>query len=304
MNSWMQRMRTGVFIRIVMVAIAGLLLTACGGGDDEPEPTATSAPSSAQPTVEASAEATAPVLIATAEETAPVNTDMSSPDAAGETLGTPATTSAVASPQPATGEASMEPAGGIVATPDQAVPEFTGTPVGSLTASPASGEETPVTNSGQEQTGSGSESPVGDGTTGATLSQVESSTATPAATSAIVTPEATPAHGATPMASPATASGTPVTAGEPPVVTSCDVTDVPPFTADVTTYVLEVDLNFRTGPGSDCDLIGDGPLGEFSAVEVIGGPVIREGDDSPEWLQVRVGEQTGWLAAEFLAPAE
>jgi hypothetical protein len=115
---------------------------------------------------------------------------------------------------------------------------------------------------------------------------------------------ATPAVSATPAASPDSAAGTPVAAGEPPVVNSCDVDDVPEFTGDVTTWVLSVDLNFRSGPGSDCEPIGDGPLGEFSDVDVIGGPVIREGDESPEWVQVQVGEQTGWLAFEFLEPAE
>jgi hypothetical protein len=144
--------------------------------------------------------------------------------------------------------------------------------------------------------------PVGDGTTGAALPPLEEETSADEATPTTAPAESTPALIASPQASPA--SGTPVAAAEAPVVDSCEVSDVPAFTGDVTTYVLSVDLNFRAGPGSDCDLIGDGPLGEFSDVDVIGGPVIREGDESPEWVQVQVGEQTGWLALEFLEPAE
>lgn len=136
-------------------------------------------------------------------------------------------------------------------------------------------------------------SDTGDGTSGAPPEDEVVQSATPASSTSTPAPSASPE-----------AASTPDAGGPLPVVTSCDVQDVPPFTGDVTVYTLTVDLNFRTGPGADCDMIGDGPLGEFSVVEVVGGPVEREGDESGEWVQVAVGDQVGWLALDFLEPAE
>ena len=77
--------------------------------------------------------------------------------------------------------------------------------------------------------------------------------------------------------------------------------DVPPFTGEVASYVLTEDLNFRTGPGAECDLALPQPIGAFQVVEVIGGPVVRE-DDGTEWVQIRAVDTDGWVAFEFLEP--
>jgi uncharacterized protein YgiM (DUF1202 family) len=136
---------------------------------------------------------------------------------------------------------------------------------------------------------------VGDGTTGAVLSGDEEA---PAAS-----PE--PVGAATPAvasASPEVPSGsaTPAAFLE---VSSCDLANVPSFTGEQSTYSLTTDVNFRTGPGAECDLALDVPLGEFQQVVVVGGPVVRT-DDGSEWVQIQVGETIGWVAFEFLAPVE
>lgn len=247
-----------------MAIVVGGLLTACGGGGEE-EPTATTAPSSAQPTVEATVASTPVIATPPVRGEIPRNTDMSSPR-------TEVEAPAESTPIPAT------PSTSGVSIESPATP--VGEPTGEAVSAP---EETQAASGGE----SGSSS-TGDGTSGAASVQV----ATPAA-AATPGPLATPAVAASPQAEAVV-----------PVVTSCDVQDVPPFTGDVTVYQLTVDLNFREGPGADCGLIGDGPLGEFSIVDVIGGPVEREGDESGEWVEVDVGDQVGWLAFEFLEPAE
>lgn len=60
------------------------------------------------------------------------------------------------------------------------------------------------------------------------------------------------------------------------------------------------DLNFRVGPGSDCDAIGD-PLAQGAHLTVISDPVAREGDPA-RWVQVNVDGQIGWVAQEFIEP--
>lgn len=267
---------------MAIVATLGVLLTACGGGDGDEEPTATSVQTVAQPTVEASAEASTP------QQDVPANTDMSSPDVA-----TPSEAE-VTSTAPLTSDEASPDASVIVgdaATPAAEVPVDAAEEEAATTATPAA-----------DSTDDGEAASTGDGTTGAVTPSLEAANETPSATPSSAAAMATPAPDASPQASPV--SGTPEAADEPLIVTGCDVEDVPAFEGDVTTYVLSVDLNFRSGPGSDCDLLGDGPLGEFSGVEVIGGPVIREGEESLEWVQVQVGVQTGWLAQEFLEPAD
>jgi uncharacterized protein YraI len=86
-------------------------------------------------------------------------------------------------------------------------------------------------------------------------------------------------------------------------VTGCDVTDIPQFTDEVTAFRLTTDLNFRTGPGAECELAAPDPIGGFQVVEVIGGPVTRE-DDGTEWVQIQALGTEGWIAFEFLEPIE
>jgi uncharacterized protein YraI len=87
-------------------------------------------------------------------------------------------------------------------------------------------------------------------------------------------------------------------------VTSCAPEDIPPFTGENPSYVVLEDLNFRAGPGSDCDIIAGDPLVAGVGLTVRGGPVVREGEDELQWLQVEVAGVTGWVAADFVAPAE
>ena len=268
---------------MAIVVTMGVLLSACGGGGEDEEPEATSVPAVAQPTVEASADESTPGV------TVPANTDMSSPDA-------------IATPD------GSESTPGVPPTTDVASPVATSDDAGSATPAidtPAEDPEQDVATASTPAADTmidGNAASTGDGTTGAVTPSLEATADIALATPSDRSAMATPASEASPQASPV--SGTPPASSETPVVTDCDVQDVPAFEGDVTTYVLSVDLNFRSGPGSDCDLIGEGPLGEFAGVEIIGGPVIREGEESPEWVQVQVGEQTGWLALEFLDPAE
>lgn len=99
---------------------------------------------------------------------------------------------------------------------------------------------------------------------------------------------------ASPAASPAAAPG---------VVTTCTPDVVPPFGGASAAYVVTEDLNFRAGPGTDCPSIGDGPLAAGTAVTVVGGPVVRQGEEDLEWLQIDVGGVVGWVAADFVNPA-
>lgn len=98
----------------------------------------------------------------------------------------------------------------------------------------------------------------------------------------------------TPVAGPTEAETT---------VTSCD--DVaPPLEDGPASYVTTSDVNFRNGPGTDCDPIFDEPLGEGAIVEVLSEPVVREGDDEYLWVAVSVDGTEGWIATEFIEPAE
>lgn len=92
------------------------------------------------------------------------------------------------------------------------------------------------------------------------------------------------------------------TTGVETTVTSCEGT-APPLEGGTETYVTTSDVNFRNGPGTDCESIGE-PLGEGAVVEVLSEPVIREGDDEYLWVAVSIDGTEGWLATEFLEPAE
>lgn len=262
---------------IIAILVMGVLLTACGGENGEEDPTATSAPADAQPTV-ASAEIGSPSATGTPEvlETVPANIDMSTASLDtrdSEIGGTPAGIAAsTSSPTPAMG-VSTPPA--AAASPVSTVP-----PSGPAAATPG----TP----GEIEGAMPAAPPVGDGTTGAMVE------GTPAVVAGAVA--------ATPVASPASpiAQASPVA---PLVVSGCDVAEVPPFTGEQATYRLTTDLNFRAGPGAECDLALEDPIGVFQTVEIIGGPVVRA-DDGSEWVQARVLDTEGWLALEFLEPVE
>jgi len=118
----------------------------------------------------------------------------------------------------------------------------------------------------------------------------------PTATSA---PAETPEDSstATPAATP---DGTP--SASVSEVTSCDPDEVPAFTGDAPEYITTADLNFRAGPGSDCDML-DGPLVAGALIEVTSDPVTRDTDPGIEWVQINVGGAIGWVSTDFLEPA-
>ena len=220
---------------------------------------------------------------------------------------TPTATSAPAGAQPTVAERDETP----VSSPATSVPDNTdmstagdaATPVGAppgiatpapatpgpgntdAAASPVAGAATPAsgTPTAADPVSSASGA-TGDGTSGAMVP------GTPVLDEASASPVASPAS---PVASPVAALA----------VSGCEVPDVPPFAGDVTTFRLTEDLNFRTGPGPDCELALPQPIGAFQVVEVIGGPVVHA-DDGSQWVLIRTLDTDGWIAFEFLEPAE
>jgi hypothetical protein len=257
------------------VAFLSVALVACGAGNSD-EPEATSTPSGAQPTVATTEEAggsTPESSSGGAQGTAvPANIDMSTgSDAATPQGDAPGT----ATPLPATPEPGFP---GIGATPaTDATPVSGGSATELQDATPAAAEGT----QGGEV--------LGDGTTG------------PEITPAGSTPVAGDAPAATPVATPA--PGIAATPATPLAVTGCEVVDVPPFQGEPALFQLTVDVNFRLGPGTDCDLVMEEPIGAFQSVEVIGGPVVRS-DDGTEWVQIEVLGSEGWVSFDLLEPVE
>lgn len=158
-------------------------------------------------------------------------------------------------------------------------------------------------------------SPVAGGLQG-TPAATQGSSSTPDAGPAGGTPasaatpagDATPVTDAPPEATPGEdAQATPEEAGEAEdgasVVDSCEPEEIPAFEGDDPNFVVTASLNFRQGPGQDCDPIGEGPLAEGSNVVVLSEPVTREGEDQ-QWVQIEVDGEPGWVAAEFIEPAE
>ncbi len=117
--------------------------------------------------------------------------------------------------------------------------------------------------------------------------------------------DATTVAGGIPGATPgAPTDATPRGDGVPDAtVEDCDPEEIPPFEGDDPNFVTTVDVNFREGPGQDCDRIGDAPLGQGREVLVLSEPVTRDGEDQ-EWVQVEIDGETGWVAAEFIEPVE
>lgn len=327
--------------RVSVLALV-FLLVACGGDADEPTPTATTdAGQSALPTVpalestpdtEVSEEEITilePEIPATAEVATPdASEEQSTPDEGGDV----ALTDDVATPDEGlvdlTGDGEgeevdvastpdEEDASVVDATPpgadqqpvDEATPPVTDEPVAddasSLSeevatppvdaqdsqedASPEAVETAPEDDSEQATervlTGEETFEHPGDGTGGSGMPG-ENNVNEPAGEDDDV-PEATPA--ASPIAQL--------------TITGCEVPDVPGFLGDTTTFILTVDVNFRSGPGVDCDPLMDEPLGLGQTVEVIGGPVTQSEDDS-EWVQIEIDGQPGWITTEFIEPVE
>lgn len=77
---------------------------------------------------------------------------------------------------------------------------------------------------------------------------------------------------------------------------------MPAFSGENDQYVTTTDLNFRTGPGSDCDLIDDQVLATGTEVTILSDPVERDGDESL-WVQIEADGQEGWVSADFVEEA-
>ncbi len=90
-------------------------------------------------------------------------------------------------------------------------------------------------------------------------------------------------------------------ASQTAIVDSCEPEDVPEFTGDADAFVVVENLNFRTGPGVDCDPIGDSLLEVGTELTATSDPVLRDGEDT-EWVRVEFEGQEGWVAADFIEP--
>jgi hypothetical protein len=270
-----------------LILVMGLVLTGCGPlGDDDEDPTATSE------TVSQSGEGTE-VSEETAATGTPAGTESTSDRPPAFIKGTPTSpTEAGLAATPQAGETSL------VATP--ATDEGTGSPAAS-----------PITSTGDQSTspdaseatftgsdGTSGATPVGDGGTSASESSPGVATPDPNIPF-FVAEEATPP----PLPPGATPQVGELADLEPLPVSSCEPEGVPAFNGEQTEFLTTTDVNFRTGPGSDCDPIGDGPIGQNIPVTILAGPVVREGEEEFAWVQVQIADQTGWVVSSVLEPA-
>lgn len=137
------------------------------------------------------------------------------------------------------------------------------------TPGPVVGRSRPVYDAGSTS------APIGDGTSGAT-----------------------PVPDSSAQGDAGTEAGFPT---DPLTVDSCEPSDVPDFSGAEVTFVVATNLNFRAGPGSDCDPLGDALLETGTQLTATSDPVIREGEGT-EWIRVDVDGQQGWVATEFIDP--
>jgi hypothetical protein len=275
---------------LAMLVLVALLAASCGPLGDDDDPTATSETLS-QPTTDPG------------ESTAPAGTDepgIGTPetvvnditDLIAEGVATPAGTPVGQAPDG--GATPLDDDEVVISTP--AVPgladdDSDATPMPAGDAEESVPSSAPVTGS--------------DGTSGATppgdLAGSDSETESPSE------PAATPG-GTTGLAVLEESTPPPADVDldtvEPVEVDSCEPSDVPIIVDGELSYVTNTDVNFRTGPGSDCDTIGDGPLGSNIPVAVVSAPVVREGEEEYVWVQVRVNDITGWVIVEAIEPAE
>lgn len=294
-----------------LVLALALVLVACGGDSDEPEPTATTEVGQEQealptvPPVESTPDTTvsedeitvlAPEIPATAEASTP---DVTEEVAEAEMVqedpeASPPSTSAEDEPEP---EVATEDAGAAdgdsdadVATGDDAetLPESEiATAEADIDADQEATADTADGDSEAEpteraRTGNETFNNPGDGTGGSGMpGELDSNE------------ESDDAPGATPEASPIAQLE----------ISGCEVPDVPGFLGDSNVFELTADVNFRSGPGVDCDPVLDEPLGEGQIVLVLGGPVTQT-DDGTEWVQIEVDGEPGWVTTEFLEPTE
>lgn len=154
-----------------------------------------------------------------------------------------------------------------------ATPDTTGPMAG---RTPVPGRLRPPQPADAEPSAEGEETAPGDGTTGSGPSGDEATSPEDASPDADVTDESAS-------------------------VDSCEPEEVPEFTGDTDRFIVVANLNFRTGPGVDCDPIGDSLLESGTELTVTSDPVIRDGEDT-EWVRVELEGQEGWVAVEFIEP--
>jgi hypothetical protein len=270
-----------------MLTLVTLLVVACGPLGDDEDPTATSVTIS-QPTTDPDG-ASAPVSTEEPGGGTPQTVVDELSDLIVEGLSTPGSTPAVVLPdEEATPLQGSEP---FVSTP--AVPGLTDDDPGArpLPSGDAADNEPPKAPSAGSDGTTGA-TPPGEGVE-ATAESEDATDATPGATPGLAVLEAT--------APPANVD---LDSIEPVQANSCDPSDVPLLVDGELSYVTTTVVNFRTGPGSDCDTIGDGPLGSNIPVAVVSMPVVREGEEEYVWVQIRVNDISGWVIVEAIEPAD
>ena len=295
---------------LVMIAVT-LLVVACGNGDGDSDPTATTEVNSAAPTLPAS-EGTAeieatediseddltvvkpeiPAATATADEEVDLATvgspevstpaEVGTPDV-GPTDLTGASDGDVATPPTSMAASTPEQVDTMPATA-QVVDDAEQEPATVVAENEATAASTPEVVASPEAAQSPASTPVngnyntpGDGT-GGSGQPGERSSNIPGEEDVVATP----------------LSGL--------AVEGCDVPNVPAFESDVVDYITNAEVNFRSGPGTECTPILDEPLAEAVEVVVIGGPVTQTSDNTV-WLQVEVDDVPGWVSADFVEPA-
>lgn len=82
-------------------------------------------------------------------------------------------------------------------------------------------------------------------------------------------------------------------------IEGCELPHVPTYIGESDQGQLIEDVNFRSGPGVDCEPLLDEPLGNGQTVTVTGGPVTQAADGS-EWIEIEVNGTRGWISAEFI----
>jgi len=254
------------------------------------------------------------ILVAVLATTAcgPLGDDDNEPTATVETITQP-TTAASEVPDVTPGDSGLQPDGGV-ATPDMNA----STPVVNNPVSPQATPDQPFTvvvgtpdvPVRDVEQGATPVAPVtdsvfagSDGTSGATPDPGTS----PVSDAGTAEADETPAGDTEPEEDAATpgakAEAVALTDLQPVTVTGCEPESVPSLNGAPANYITVTDVNFRAGPGADCDTIGTGPIGTNIPVTVLSGPVIREDDDQFVWVQVEILDQTGWLVLEVLEPA-
>jgi hypothetical protein len=252
--------------RLGSIVALCLVLASCdvGGGNDDEDPTTTATTAQIEPPDQPTETAETPE----ADSGTPENTFVllpPSPDASAT--------------EPAEADATADEG-----TPVSTGPEPTEADESTPVSSPDQPEGTPASDTGPELAATLPPNAVigSDGTSG------------PVSVGDLLNTEGTP--GASPVATP--------DLGDVTEVDSCDVVDAPPFQGESATYTPVEEVNFRVGPGADCEPVLDGPLNTGVEMTVLSEPVVRFDDpDRVLWVQVEVDGEVGWVAAEFIEPA-